>query len=230
MQTCDLSHMALIDLTHPLTSDMPQWDEDGFELIMEHDYADCTDTVKFRGQLIHTRLGVGTHMDAPAHCIAGGMTISDIPLTSLMRPCVVIDIADKAHEHYQLTTDDVLAFEDRYGQISAGTFVIVYTGWSQFWHQPAKYRNYLQFPSVSLEAAELLLSRHVVGLGIDTLSPDVESSGFPVHQLLLSAGKYLIENIAHANQLAPIGDYILALPPNISNATEAPVRLIGLKA
>lgn len=227
----NLSDYTFIDLTHPLMPDIPQWEADnGFELSIEHDYADSTEAVKFRAQHLHTRLGVGTHMDAPAHCIAGGKTISDIPLTSLIRPCVVINVADKAHAHYVVSTDDVLAFEDKHGKISTDTFVIIYTGWSQWWSQPKKYRNNLQFPSVSPEAAALLLLRNVAGLGIDTLSPDVGHSEFLVHQLFLSAEKYLVENIAHADKLSPTGDYTFVLPPNIQNGTEAPVRLIGLKA
>ena len=57
---------------------------------------------------------------------------------------------------------------------------------------------------------------------------DVDSN-FPVHQIMLSAGKYIIENIAHANQLNATGDFIIALPIKIQNGTEAPIRLVGMQ-
>lgn len=67
-----------------------------------------------------------------------------------------------------------------------------------------------------------------MGLGIDTLSPDRPNEGYPVHRTLLSAGKYIIENIANSEQLPPTGSFVLALPLKIRQATEAPMRLIGL--
>lgn len=78
------------------------------------------------------------------------------------------------------------------------------------------------------EAAHFLLSRKIVGLGIDTLSPDRPDNGYPVHAALLGAGKYIIENIANADSLPSVGSFILALPIKIKEGTEAPIRLIAL--
>ncbi len=44
---------------------------------------------------------------------------------------------------------------------------------------------------------------------------------------MLSNNKYMIENIAHADQLPPVGAYVIALPLKIES-TEAPVRIVGL--
>ncbi len=96
------------------------------------------------------------------------------------------------------------------------------------WHTPEKYRNQLQFPSISIEAALLLLERKIVGLGIDTLSPDTPSSGYPVHQAILGAGLYLVENVANAHLLPTVGAFSLALPLSIQGGTESPMRFVGL--
>ena len=172
--------------------------------------------------------GLSTHMDAPAHCIPGGKTVDTLSLDEMCVPCVVIDVSNEAHSSYQLPLSAITAFEKKYGKISAGSFVIIRTGWDKYWDEPTKYRNNLQFPSVSSEAALLLLNRKIVGLGIDTLSPDLPDSHYPVHQILLGAGKYLVENVANSNQLPPVGSYSLALPIRIEGGTEAPMRLIGL--
>lgn len=85
----------------------------------------------------------------------------------------------------------------------------------------------MQFPSLSAEAAQLLIERGIAGIAIDTLSPDCPGSGDPVHRIMLSNNKYMIENIAHADQLPPVGAYVIALPLKIES-TEAPIRVVGL--
>ncbi len=82
--------------------------------------------------------------------------------------------------------------------------------------------------TISKEAALLLLEREIVGLGIDTFSADKADSDYPVHRALLGAGKYLVENIAYAEQLPAVGGYSMALPILTVGGTEAPIRLIGL--
>lgn len=72
------------------------------------------------------------------------------------------------------------------------------------------------------------MSRGIVGLGIDTLSPDRLDDGYPVHRILLNSGRYIVENIANSEQLPPTGSFVMAFPLKIKQATEAPMRLIGL--
>ena len=218
-----------VDLTHPLSSTTPSWSGScGFKHEIKLDYDDRPEGVPFRIQKIIMHAGIGTHMDAPSHCVPGGKNIADIPLHDLVVPCVVIDISDHAHERYQVSPHDILVFEKCHGRIPKGCCVMIRTGWEKFWHQPEKYRNNWVFPSVSQDAALLLLERNIVGLGIDTLSPDCGDSGYPVHDNLLGAGRYIIENVAHIKSMPPIGGYSLALPINIVDGTEAPIRLIGL--
>lgn len=92
---------------------------------------------------------------------------------------------------------------------------------------PEQHWNNLQFPSASKEAARLLIERDIAGFGIDTLGPDTAESSYPVHQIILGQGKYLIENIANAHLLSATGSIILAAPMLILDGTEAPIRLIG---
>jgi kynurenine formamidase len=219
---------TLIDLTHRLNNSIPSWDLDcGFSAVTVLDYEQCTSSTKFRVQHFNMPAGIGTHMDAPAHCIPNGPTITDIALEQLISPCVVINLSSKASSNYKIRVADILSFEDRYGLIAPGTFVIMNTGWGHYWDAPEHYHNHYQFPSLSTEAAELLLIRNISGLGIDTLSPDGPDENYPVHQLLLKANKYIVENVAHAEQLPPTGSFIIPFPMKVDNATEAPVRLVG---
>jgi kynurenine formamidase len=225
-----LDDFVFIDLTHTLTPDVPHWGVDvGFKynarLIQN---AEAPGKVKFRVQRLEMSAGIGTHMDAPSHCYEDAPSVNDIPLQSLITTCRVIDVSDHVHDRYSVTADDIHSFEKKHGTIPEGAFVIIHTGWDQRWEEPAKYRNDKIFPNISIDAAKLLLSRNIVGLGIDTLSPDAFGSDFPVHEILLSAGKYIIENVANAKQLDPADSYIFALPMKIMAGTEAPVRLVGM--
>lgn len=223
----DLKDFTFLDLTHPLSSAIPSWSGNcGFQHMVRDDY-DLSSPVKFRTFDIEMQAGMGTHMDAPAHCILGGRCISDLNLRELISPCVMMNMSNQVHERYSLSVQDIEVFEARYGTIPPGCFVIVYTGWEQYWDTPEKYRNNHVFPSVSKEATQVLLERQIVGLGIDTLSPDRPEDGFPVHQLILQADRYIIENIANSLNLPPIGSYTLAMPLKIQNGTEAPMRLLG---
>ena len=218
----------IIDLTHTLTSEIPSWDgECCFRTTVALDYDACTPPNLFRVQRIEGKAGSGTHMDAPAHCIPGGKTIDAFDVADLTADCVVISCGE-VNEEYVASPDVVERFEKDYGPIQPGSFVIFATGWDARWNEPEKYRNNLKFPSIHLDTAQLLLSRGICGLGIDTLSPDARGEDFLVHRAVLGAGKYIVENIANVKMLPPVGARILVMPLKIQEGTEAPARVVAL--
>lgn len=219
----------LIDLTHTLMNSIPTWNGDcGFKHDLHMDYKDCLGEDKFRIMKMSMHAGIGTHMDAPSHCIKGGKCIDDFKLDDLCMPCVVVDVSNKAHESYSVSIEDILTFESIQGIIAAGSCVLIKTGWEKFWAEPKRYHNNHRFPSISSEAAHLLVERGVSALGIDTLSPDRPDNGFKVHQIFLGAGKILIENVANLDNMPLTGAYLMILPIKIKEGTEAPIRLVGL--
>lgn len=216
----------LVDLTYPLDDNCPSWDnKTGFTLTNVLNYADCATEIKFCVQKIFLQAGIGTHMDAPAHCFANGLTIDKIPLESLIVPGIVIDVSHKADANYIITVQDLYDFENIYGHIAPNSLVIMKTGWGCYWANRMQYHNNWQFPSMSPELAKALLERQIVGIGIDTLGPDLPISGFPVHRILLGAGKYIVENVANVENLPFVGFQVMVMPLCIKNATEAPVRM-----
>ena len=219
----------VIDLTHTLAEEIPTWNGGcGFHHELHIDYSDCQGEDKFRVMKVRMHAGIGTHMDAPSHCIPSGRCIHHFDVEELCMSCVVVDIADQCHERYSLTLQDVANFESKHGRIERDSCVMIRTGWSRFWGDREKYHNHHVFPSVSAEAAQLLLEREIAALGIDTLSPDRPEDGFKVHRILLGAGKVIIENVAHLEKMPPVGAYVMALPIKVRDGTEAPVRLVGL--
>lgn len=224
-----LQAYSFVDLTHTLSPSIPNWEGDcGFSPKLTWDYEmDAAAPVKFCVQDITIHAGIGTHIDSPAHCHKGQRFVGDIPLSELISPLVVISTAEYVDPEYVISIENVIEFERKYGEIIPGTFVAFHTGWSAHWDNAGKYRNDLKFPSVSAGAAAYLVSKNVTGIGIDTLSPDCPNSGFPVHELVLGNGKYIVENLASLNLLPPSGAAIFVMPLKTSGCTESPARIFA---
>lgn len=219
----------LIDLTHVLSSEIPNWkDRPEFKSHVYIDYNQCPNGMPFRVQSIHMDAGSGTHIDVPAHYLPEGKTVEQIHLENLISPLVVIDVSAQSHETYSMTVKDIHAYEKEYGHIPDRACVMVYTGWSKYWHDTEKYRNNVTYPSVSLEAAQLLLKRNITSLGIDTLAPDRPKDGFVVHDALFHQDKYIIENVANLDQVPCKGAFVAVMPLNVEGATEAAARVVAL--
>lgn len=220
----------LIDLTHTLDAKSICWDTDcGFQQHIIKDYPENA----CRVQKLEMFSGAGTHMDAPAHFILSGDDIASISLEKLIVPSHVIDVSEKCLSDYFVSVEDLNEYEKNWGRVSENSIVIFYTGWSRYWKDSKKYRNedekgIFRIPGVDVSVIEILLQRQILGIAIDTLSPDGSNMKFPVHHLLLENGKYIVENVANANQLPPAGSHVIVLPLKIEGGTEAPVRMVGL--
>lgn len=181
----------------------------------------------------------GTHMDSPIHFGEGKLTLEAVPVSRLVGPVVVIDVTAAAAKDrdYRATPADVRAFEAKHGQIRKGTIVLFKTGWGKFWPNRKAYlgsdvpgdTSHLHFPGILPAAAELLVSRGVSGVGIDTASTDYgPSTKFETHQVLSASNVYGLENVAYIERLPPIGATLIAAPMKIENGTGGPVRLLAI--
>jgi kynurenine formamidase len=225
----DLSLYKLIDLTHPLDPTIPTWRGScGFSFELKKDYPEGC-----RVQALRMAEGIGTHIDSPSHFIPGGKTISGIALENLIIPLSVIDLTSRHASDLRITPEDLLAYEKKYGKIPKKSLCVANTGWSRYWKEPQKYRNpdasgIMRFPTYTKESAQFLLEREICGLGIDTLSPDAADSDFAVHHLILGAGKYIIENLTHLDQVPPSGTTVIVMPLNLKEGAESPIRAVAL--
>lgn len=224
----------VIDMTYLINDHSPSWpgDSDPFKAVVNATPAkEGYFTRKFT-ILEHYE----THMDAPAHFPPGKETLDQIPIERFFGPGIVIDVRDKVAKDvdYQLTTEDVQAWEAHHGRIPAGAIVLLRTGWSSRWPDEKRYRNMdaksvMHFPGYSLAAAKLLISRRVSGLCIDTLSIDYgPSANFEVHRTTLPAGLFHVENIANLNKLPPAGAFIIAAPIKLEGGSGGPVRVFAI--
>ncbi|MBA2277767.1 MAG: cyclase family protein [Chloroflexia bacterium] len=179
----------------------------------------------------------GTHLDAPAHFDPDGDTADLLPPENFFAPLAVIDISRRADADPDtaVSRDDLLAWEAVNGQLPAGAFVAMSSGWAARIANPASYINLgadgvPHFPGFDLEAAEFLLDeREIVGIGVDTLSQDPgNSTDFATHVAILGAGKYGIENLNNLDALPPSGATVIIGAPKHLGASGGPARVFAV--
>lgn len=227
-----LDPSKVVDLTHPMHPDMPFW-PGGVPFRMDRlvDYDQGYQLHKFEmGE------NTGTHVDAPSHFVQGNRSIDQLPISDLIVPIVVIDVVQKvsANPDFQLSAADVTAWEATHGRVSAGSLVILNTGWHTRFAQAASYVNMdeskiMHFPGFGKDSAELLVERDVVGIGIDTLSLDHgPSKDFATHVVMLKANKYQIENLANLSALPATGATAIVAVLPVRNGSQAQARVLAV--
>ncbi len=225
------SARKVVDLTHALHKDMPFWPGTApfvIERLADYDKG-------YRMHRFSLWENIGTHVDAPAHFIEGKQSVNELGLNDLVAPVVVINVQNKVAREpdYQLSVEDVLLWEERNGRIQPGVLVVMNTGWYKKFHEPQAYVNQdetgaLHFPGFSAAAAGLLVERDVAGIGIDTLSLDPGNDlSFPVHKIMLGAGKYQVENMNNLDALPVKGAVAVIGVLPVTDASQAQARIFA---
>ena len=83
----------------------------------------------------------GTHIDAPAHFHRGGATADLIPLATLVRPAVRLDVRELVGDDasFALSAEDIEDLEREDGLIRPDSAVLVDTGWDRYLDDPVRY-------------------------------------------------------------------------------------------
>ncbi len=208
-------HRRLRDLTYPLTTSFPAF-VPGEEAVRR-----TTVTIENDGYYLQEwRIieHIGTHLDAPGHFTAGGRLATELELSELIVPAVVVDISDRADGDADavVTVDDLRRFERRYGRIPRDSAVLMFSGWGERVGDADAYRNAdaagtLHFPGFSADACDWLLRRRGIrALGVDTLSTDPgNSTTFETHLVLSAADGYGLENLANLDRIPPTGTTVV---------------------
>lgn len=181
---------------------------------------------------------VGTHLDAPIHWVTGkdGVDVSNVPLSHLIAPAVVIDRSVEVAEDpdYLLTVNDIKAFEREHGPLPENGWLLFRTGWDERAHDEETFLNASsgrpRSPGFDVECARWLAEESpFVGVGVETVGIDAGAAAefdppFPVHYFLLGAGKYGVTQLANLGSLPPTGALFAASPLKLVDGTGSPVR------
>lgn len=223
---------TVVDMTHTLTADFPTYfgDQQFFETQLfnwsEH---------MFNLKEIRVNEHTGTHMDAPLHFSADGLSVDAIAPERLVCPLCVVDIRAKAAENAdaQVTPDDLAGWIAAHGPIPAGACVAMNSGWGPLLRD-ARFRGLdgegrMHFPGFHIEAAQMLIEADVAGLAVDTLSLDHgPSADFAAHYAWLPTGRWGIENLANLDAVPAAGATLVVGAPKHAGGTGGPARVLTL--
>lgn len=229
-----------VDLTHTLTNQSPYWDgiPNGSvalcEVAVPFEAMDLEiQTFKFPGQF-------GTHIDYPAHFVQGGRVLQDFSIRDMVLPLVVIDATPQVKENvdFELSVENILAFEAQHGKIPEGSFVALRSDWGKRWPDGAALSNIGEdgnehFPGWGMKALEFLFDeRNVAAIGHETLDTDAPISskdvGLVCERYVLQRDKFQVEMLTNLDQVPPTGAVIVIQAPKIENANGMPVRAFAI--
>ena len=153
----------------------------------------------------------GAHADAPMHYASGEAAIGAVDLAPYLGPCRVIhciDCGPLVEPHHIAHALDGLP-----PRVLLRTAVVASQDWSSF-------------TAIAPATLELLATKNIALVGIDTPSVDPSTSqDLPSHHLLLKHDLRVLENLMLDD--VPAGDYeLIALPLKLVKADASPVRAI----
>ncbi len=185
----------------------------------------------------------GTHFDAPHHWITGrdfadGAT-DTLPVQKLVGPANVIDCSEAtaADPDFLLTADGVRAWEAEHGEIEAGSWVLMRTGWHPRNRSEAEFLNVTDnmphSPGPSVDCVEYLIGKDIVGWGTECVGTDAGIAGtfdppYPAHNLLHKNNRYGLASLANLEKLPPKGAILIAAPLKFVDGTGSPIRALAL--
>lgn len=224
------------DLTHTVGPDFPVFP--GYDPMKMED-SQTIDEDGLNSKNLAFNEHTGTHMDAPFHFSADGVTADELPVERFFAPLAVVNISEKAacDEDATVGVDDILAWEELHGPLPDGAFVAMYSGWERRLGEAGAFVNAddsdtAHFPGFGPEAGKFLTyERNVLGLGVDTLSLDPgASTEFEVHNTVLPAGMYGLENLANLGEVSASGATIIVGGPKHEGATGGPSRVFAVSS
>lgn len=210
MQTYDLSHFY--ETTMPLYP--------GTEKPYIHHFGPENED-GFRVTWFNLQSHMGTHMDAPYHYFKNKNKLDDFPVSTFIGKAFVLDIPVGFLE---IDKKFLTCFKE---QLYEAEILILRTHHARFYGTPEYFEGY---PVLTEEAAEYLTTFKIRGLGLDAISIDVvETTVFPIHQILLSHNWFIIENLTGLEAIKKEFVQLMALPLKIKEADGAPVRVVAIE-
>jgi len=209
--------MRVVDLTHPFADGMPVFPglpEPSFRSIAR------VEVDGYAMSELHLINHIGTHVDAPAHQIAGGDTLDEIPLTRLVTDALTIDVSDR--EPGPLSVEEI---EPYLAKVRRDDIVLLYSNNARNYGDDAYWTGW-SYPDA--DAARALVATDLSAIGFDGPSADpVDSSTYELHRIWLSSGRMILENLTNLD-LLPERCRIVVAPIKVAGANGGPSRVFAL--
>ena len=207
--------MKVIDLSHTLQNGMPVFPGDtapSFQKSMTH--------AKDGAQVIRMDLAThhGTHLDCPLHFMAGGNSADSSNIQNFFGKAYLADCTGFGRGE-KIPASHFPRIDIDWNEVS---WIVIYTGWYKHWGAD-KYFDH--FPVLSEDAAEFLVEKQIVGIGLDVISIDaIDSEDYPIHNIILGNGLYIIENLTNLHDIKSAYFNLATFPLKIKEGDGSPVR------
>ncbi|MBI3911876.1 MAG: cyclase family protein [Armatimonadetes bacterium] len=207
--------MRILDLTRPLAAGMPIYPGDP-----PVEFAPALSLATDGWRVTRLQLGThaGTHVDAPAHCLAAGLPVEQLPWEALMGPAQVLNFS-------HLTSGSEITAAMLAGRVPQRGRLLLRTDWQRRFGSEVYYRH---FPGLTPDAARLLVAQEVRLLGLETPSLHPEKDA-EVHRILLSAGTVVVEGLVNLCDLSTDRPWIAVLPLPLVGLDGAPCRAVAVE-
>ena len=203
--------MTIIDISWPLCPKTTEYKNKGtifFKSLKEFEQDGVRDSKICLGT--HT----GTHVDAPAHFLKDGVSIEQVPLTSLIGPALVVDIPDGV--------DAITVYHLQQAPIQENHIVLLRTR-NSMCAPDARFNP--EFVYLNADAAQYLADKKVKAVGIDYLGIERGDPEHTTHTVLLSRNIPIIEGLRLGHVQS--GKYFfICLPLALHGLEAAPARAI----
>lgn len=159
---------------------------------------------------------VGTHIEAPLHCLKDGMDLSQIPLEKLIGDAAILDLRD-AHSESGVTLEQVKKAVDDAGGIEKNDIVFCMMGETHYF---------------STEAIRWLVDAGIKLMGVDSAGVEIPHSVSHAnenHLALFRADIPLIERLANLDKLSKSRVKVYALPIPVVGLDAFPLRVIAIE-
>jgi kynurenine formamidase len=160
--------MKLVDLTHTFSIHTPGWV--GYPS-PKLSYFQRHATHGIVSQMLELPLHSGTHFDGEFHIISGGKDLASIPLDTLCREGVIVDISDLM-EDWSVIKPSMIT--DR-AEVKKGDILIYHTGYHRYYNggpEEDEERYFLRHPGGDREFAEWIVEMELAWTGFDCGSGD----------------------------------------------------------
>lgn len=212
--------MKIIDLTHTITETMPVYPGTEPPVLS----VPCTIAQNgYMETLLHLYSHTGTHMDAPAHMVAGGATLDSFPAGQFVGTALVIDCTALG-EGGRI---GLSCIEKERAAAERVDFLLFRTDWDKKWDTEAYFGD---FPCISAELADFIVKTGKKGIGLDVISVDpINSKTLDNHTKILSGGRtVIIENLYGLDAVGTRPFTLVAAPLKFAGADGAPARVLAL--
>jgi len=160
---------------------------------------------------------VGTHIEAPYHCLKAGADMAQVPVTQLVGDAILLDLRD-AESDVGVTLAQVQMAAEQAGGVLPGDIVLGQMGKTRYF---------------ATDALQWLVDQGMKLIGVDSggveLAHDQTHANIN-HLLLFRAGIPVIENLANLDQLTQKRFKVYALPIPVVGLDAFPLRVIAVES